>query len=155
MNDFWQFLTLVKNVPQSSKMFLEPPAVPAGFLRSVLWRPEYEKIYTRRHNWEWLHCDESQGIQWNIAWAFGTSLGLKRYFTYTPQLFSIQRQSKSLPLVQKAGVCVCSLLHLLVKFWWNSGENHWPSTGGESLNARERNWSNIENWFIKNYCQNN
>jgi len=40
-------------------------------------RPEYEKIFTSRGNWEWLYCDESRGIRWNIAWALGKSLGLR------------------------------------------------------------------------------
>ena len=40
-------------------------------------RPQYEKILASRGDWEWLYCDSSRGIRWNIAWALGKSLGLR------------------------------------------------------------------------------
>ena len=45
---------------------------------------QYKKIFTSRGNWEWLYCDSSRGIQWNIAWALGISLGLRQYFIVYP-----------------------------------------------------------------------
>ena len=47
-------------------------------------RSQYEKIFASRGNWEWLYCDSSRGIGWNIAWALGKSLGPKRYFILYP-----------------------------------------------------------------------
>ena len=40
-------------------------------------RPQYEKILASRGDWEWLYCDSSRGIRWNIAWALRKSLGLR------------------------------------------------------------------------------
>ena len=39
---------------------------------------------THRGNWEWLYCDSSQGIWWNISWALRISLGLRQYFIVYP-----------------------------------------------------------------------
>ena len=36
-------------------------------------RPQYEKILASRGDWEWLYCDSSRGIRWNIAWALLSS----------------------------------------------------------------------------------
>ena len=36
-------------------------------------RSQYEKLLARIGNWEWLYCDWSRGIQWNIAWALLSS----------------------------------------------------------------------------------
>ena len=45
---------------------------------------EYEKIFKSRGNWEWLYCESSRNLRWNIAWALGTSFVLRLYFTVHP-----------------------------------------------------------------------
>ena len=58
-------------------------------------RSQYEKILASRGNWEWLCCDSSRGIRWNIAWALGKFLGLKQYFIIYPSFRhnTVTRQS--------------------------------------------------------------
>ena len=81
-------------------------------------RPQYEKILASRGDWEWLYCDSSRGIRWNIAWALGKSLGLRpRDFPRAQAIFhripllSSQYSHSQLPLE------VNIFLHWLCELW--------------------------------------
>ena len=71
-------------------------------------RSQYKKILASRGNWEWLYCDLSWGIQWNIVCALGKSLGLcprdfpwaQATFHHIPLLLSQYSFSFELPTVQ-------------------------------------------------------
>ena len=98
-------------------------------------RSQYKKMLASRGNWEWLNCDSSRGIRWNIVWALGKSRAPPPWFSsgpgnissHTPPLVTLQLQY-SLPTQisttlywfsfnNQPIVCANTWLHVHAYYW--------------------------------------